>query len=102
MTRLMIAAELTERRFVQMKKYLAQFLGFRITGSETLPVNLTQRAVESISMLVADFAVVVAATIVETYLAHAALLVPRAPASSRRNQMAILRRNTSKVGLIER
>jgi hypothetical protein len=46
-------------------------------------------------VLVADFAVVVAAAIVETCLAHVALLVPRATASSRRDQMAILRRNTS-------
>jgi hypothetical protein len=96
---LMIAAELTQRRFVELKQNLAQFLGFGITGGETLSVNLTQRADESISVLVADFAVVVAVPIVETCLAHAALLVPRTTASTRRDQMAILRRNTSRLGL---
>jgi hypothetical protein len=60
-----------------MKKYLAQFLGFRITGCKALSVNLTHRADESVAVLVADFAVVVAVAIVETCLAHAALLVPR-------------------------
>jgi hypothetical protein len=47
-------------------------------------------------VLVADFAVVVAVAIVETCLAHAALLVPRTTASFRRDQMAILRCNTSR------
>ena len=69
---------------------MAQFLGIRITGSKTLSVNLTQRADEGVSVLVADFTVVVAVAIVETCLAHAALVVPRATASSRRDQMAIL------------
>jgi hypothetical protein len=46
-----------------LKENIAQFLGFRITGRKTLSVNLTQRADESISMLVADFAVVVAVAI---------------------------------------
>jgi hypothetical protein len=43
---------------------------------------------------------VVAVAIVETCLAHAALLVPRTTASSRRAQMAILRRSTSRLGLL--
>jgi hypothetical protein len=60
-----------------LKKNLAQFLGFGITGCETLSVNLAQRPDEGISVFVADFAVVVAVAIVETCLAHAALQVPR-------------------------
>jgi hypothetical protein len=72
-TGLMIAAELAQRRFIELKKNLAQFLGHRITGCKILFVNLTQRADEGVSVLVADFAVVVAVAIVETCLAHAAL-----------------------------
>src|SRR5450631_2668036 len=73
MTGLMIAAELTQRRFVQLNKDLAQFLSRRITGGKTLSLNLAQRADEGVAVLVADFAVVVAVAIVETCLAHAAL-----------------------------
>jgi hypothetical protein len=43
------------------------------TGCETLSVNLAQRADEGVSVLVADFAILVAMAIVETCLAHAAL-----------------------------
>src|ERR1700722_4702287 len=71
-----------------------------MTGGKTLSVDLAQCADEGVAVLVADFAVVVAVAIVETCLAHAALLVPRTTASSRRDQMAILRRNTSRLGLL--
>jgi hypothetical protein len=67
---LMIAAELAERRLVQPKQYLAQLLGFKIAGCETLSVNLTLRVDEGVSVFGADLAVLV----VETCLAHAALL----------------------------
>src|SRR6516162_6141406 len=70
---LMIAAELAHRRFVQLKQNFTQLLGFRITGCEALSVNLAQRADEGVSVLVADFAILVAVAIVETRLAHAAL-----------------------------
>jgi hypothetical protein len=33
----MIAAELAQRRFVQLMENIAQFFGFRITGRETCP-----------------------------------------------------------------
>jgi len=56
----MIAAELAHRRFVQLKQNFTQLLGFRITGCETLSVNLAQRADEGVPVLVADFAVLVA------------------------------------------
>src|ERR1700675_1981670 len=69
----MIEAALAQRRLVQLKQNLAQLLGFRIAGCETLPVNLTQRADEGVSVFAADFAVLVAVAIVETCLAHAAL-----------------------------
>jgi hypothetical protein len=48
-------------------------LGRRVASCKTLSVNLTQRADKGVSVLVADFAVVVAVAIVETCLAHAAL-----------------------------
>src|SRR6202171_1899303 len=70
---LMIAAELAQRRLVQLKQNLAQLLGFRIAGCETLSVNLTQRADHGCSVFAADFAILVAVAIVETRLAHAAL-----------------------------
>jgi len=69
----MIAAELAHRRFVQMKQNFTQLLGFRITGCEALSVNLAQRADEGVSVLVADFAILVAVAIVESCLAHATL-----------------------------
>jgi hypothetical protein len=69
----MIAAELAQRRFVQLKKNFAQLLGRGITGSKTLSVNLTQGADEGVAVLVAYFAVVVAVAIVETGFAHGAL-----------------------------
>ena len=53
---LMIAAELAQRRLVQLKQNLAQLLGFEIAGCETLPIHLSQRADEGVAVLVADFA----------------------------------------------
>ena len=41
-TDLMIAAELTDRRFVQLKQNFTQLLDFRITGCETSSANLAQ------------------------------------------------------------
>jgi hypothetical protein len=96
MAGLMIAAELTQRRFIQLKKNVAQFLDFGITGGEAPSINQAQRPDQAISVLVVDFAVVVAVAIVETCLAHAAaLLMPRATASSHRDQLATLRRNNT-------
>src|ERR1700692_959329 len=98
----MIAAELAQRRFVQLKKNLAQCLGFRMPGSETLSVNLTQRLDGRVSVFVADFTVVVAVAIIETCVAAGSLpcAFTQRP-SSCPDQMAILRRNlASKRGLI--
>lgn len=96
----MIAAELAQRRFVELKKNLAQCLGFRMPSGETLSVDLTQRADERVPVLMADFAVVIAVAIVETCFAHGALHYSCSlRASSRLDQMAILRRNRDiKVG----
>jgi hypothetical protein len=87
--RLMIAAELAQRCFVELKKNLAHFFGFRIIGCETLSVNLTQRADKSISMFVADFAVVVAVAIVETCLAHDVHRVPLQSRAMRVDQATV-------------
>ena len=73
MAGLMIAAELAQRRLVQLKQDFAQLLGRGITRSKTLSVNLAQRADEGVAVLVADFAVVVAVAIVETGFTHASL-----------------------------
>jgi hypothetical protein len=90
----MIAAELAQRRFVQLKKNLAQCLGFRMPSGETLSVNLTQRVDGRVSVFVADITVVVAVAIVETCAAHGALHCAYSErASSCLDQMAILRRN---------
>ncbi len=84
----MIAAKLAQRRLVQLKQNLAQLLGFRVTGCEALSVNLTQHADEGVSVLVADFVVLVAVAIVETGLDHAALHGAQGAASSRSGEMA--------------
>ena len=73
MAGLVIAAELAERRFVELRQDFAQLLGRGITGGKTLAINLAQRADERVAMLVADVTIVVAVAIVETGLAHAAL-----------------------------
>jgi hypothetical protein len=73
MAGLMIAAELAQRRLVQLEQNFAELLGFRIAGCEILSVNLTQRADEGVSMFAADFAILVAVAVVESCLAHAAL-----------------------------
>lgn len=54
-----IAAELAQRCLVQLKTNLAQLLGLRIPGCETLSVNLAQRADQGIAVLVADFTILV-------------------------------------------
>src|SRR5258708_31906272 len=78
---------------------LAELFGFRITCGETLSVNLAQRTDEGVSVLVADFAILVAVAIVETGLAHAALHCAHSPtASSRLNQMATNARSQPKPG----
>src|SRR5664279_3923516 len=73
MTGLVIAAELAQRRLVELKQDLAQCRGSRITGGETDPVDLAQRADQGVAVLVTDFTVLVAVAIVESRLAHAAL-----------------------------
>jgi hypothetical protein len=89
----MIAAELAQRSFVQLKKDLAQRLGFRMPGGETLSVDLTQCADGRVSVFVADFTVAVDVAIVETF-AHGALHCAYSlRASSCLDQMAILHRN---------
>src|SRR5260370_40595959 len=86
---LVIAPELAQRRLIQLKQNLAQFLGFRIAGREILSVNFPQRPDEGVSVFAADFAVLVPVGIVETCLAHAGSpLCPQQIASSRRAQMA--------------
>src|ERR1700682_887817 len=73
MAGLMIAAQLAQRRLVQLKQNIAELFAFRIAGGETLSVNLAQGADQGVAMLVVDFAILVAVAIVETGLAHAAL-----------------------------
>jgi len=70
----MIAAKLTQRRLVQLQQDLAQLVRFGVPGGETLPVNRAQRADEGVSVLAADFAILVAVAVVETWIAHATLL----------------------------
>jgi hypothetical protein len=70
----MIAAELAQRRFVQLMKNLAQLFGFRITGGETRSVNPTQRADKRVAVFAADFTILVAVVIVETCPAHLMVL----------------------------
>src|SRR5438874_11454390 len=55
MTGLVVAAKLTQRCLVQVKHNLAQFVGWGITGSKTLSVNLAQGADQGGAVLVADF-----------------------------------------------
>ena len=71
-----IAAELAERRLVQVKQNLAQLLGCGITGGKTLSVYLTQCADERGSVLVVDFAIVVKMAIAETRLLMLLSIVP--------------------------
>jgi len=61
MAGLVIAAELAQRRLVQLKQDIAQLLRRGITGGKAWSVNLAQRADKGIAVLVADFAAVVAA-----------------------------------------
>src|ERR1700751_770039 len=68
----MITAELAQGRLIQLEQNLAQLLRFRIASCETLPVNLTQRTDEGVSVFCADFAVGVAVATVGTCLAHPA------------------------------
>src|SRR5579863_6167719 len=76
MAGLVIAAELAERRLVELRQDFAQLLGRGIAGGKTLAINLAQGADEGVAMLVVDVTVVVGVAIVETGLAHAALHVP--------------------------
>src|ERR1700756_5426189 len=68
----MITAELAQGRLIQLEQNFAQLLRFRIASCETLPVNLTQRTDEGVSVFCADFAVGVAVA-VGTCLDHADL-----------------------------
>jgi hypothetical protein len=68
MTGLVVAAKLAQRCLVQVKKNIAQLVGWGITGGKTWPVNLAQGADGSGTVLVADFAILL--VVVETCLAH--------------------------------
>ena len=83
MAGLMIAAELAQGCLVQLNKNLAQFFCRRITGGKTLPVNLTQRADEGVSVLVADFAVVVAVPAFAYAALHGESILPPGPNGNR-------------------
>jgi hypothetical protein len=56
--------------------------------TKTLPVNFTQRADESVAVLAADFTILVAMAMVETWFAHAALPLPQ-PIVTRSRSIAI-------------
>jgi len=68
-----IAAELAQRRLVELKQDPVQLLGFRITGCEALSCKSYPTADEGVAVLVADFTIVIAVAIVQTCVAHAAL-----------------------------
>jgi hypothetical protein len=76
----MISAEPAQRYLTQFTQNLAHLVGFGIAGCKTRPINLPQCANQGVSVFTADFAIVVAVAIVETRLAHAALIV--SPAGS--------------------
>jgi hypothetical protein len=59
-----------------------------LSGCEALSVNLTQHADRGVTVLVADFAIVVAVAIVQTCLAQLLSTVAARDTSSRRAEMA--------------
>jgi hypothetical protein len=69
----MIATDLAQGGLVKLKHYLAQFRSSRIPGRKALAVNFTQRLDKGVAVLAADFAILVAMAMVETWFAHAAL-----------------------------
>src|SRR4051812_31558583 len=91
MTGLVVAAELAQRRLVQIKHDIAELVGWGIAGGKTLPVNLAQRADGGGAVLVADFTILLA--VVRTCLAHAALPCVGLEASSGWGGMAIVHCN---------
>jgi hypothetical protein len=101
MTGLVVAAKLAQRCLVQVKKNVAQLVGWGIAGGKTLPVNLAQCADRRGAVLVADFAIVVALAIVETCLTHAALPCACVETSSHPGEMAIVHRNRGLSGFVQ-
>src|SRR4051812_2213491 len=88
---LVIAAQLAQRRLVQLQHHLAQRPGLRMPGGVVLSVNLAQRLHGGGSVLAADVAVVMAT--VETCIAHGLLhWADSRRASSCPGQIAILHR----------
>src|ERR1700751_982263 len=83
----MITAELAQGRLIQLEQNLAQLLRFRIASCETLPVNLTQRTDEGVSVFCADLCFGFAVATVGTCLAPAALCC----APSRRHPPAAIK-----------
>src|SRR4051812_3328150 len=71
MAGLMVAAELPQRGFVELRQHLAQRPGVGMPGGVALSVNLAQRLHGGGSVLAADVAVVMAT--VETCIAHGVL-----------------------------
>src|SRR4051812_42576215 len=67
----MIAAQLAQRGFVQLRQNLAQGPGVGMPGAETLSIHLAQRLDGDGAVLGADGPVV--AAIVETGIAHGVL-----------------------------
>ena len=80
-----IAAELAQRRLVQLEQDLTYLFCFGIAGCEILPVDLSQRADENVSVFRTDFAITFAVAIVEPCLIHAAALRGQKPAASSRH-----------------
>jgi hypothetical protein len=94
MAGIMIAAESTQRRIIELKENVTQLLGWRITGGKTLSVNLAQR------IRVLPCLWLISPSWLRWRLSRPALLmvlsiVTGTKASSRRVKMAILRCNTA-------
>src|SRR5947199_7384889 len=64
MARFMVATELAQRSLIQYTQNFAELFGFRVTGRKPPPVNLAQGPDQCIAVLVADFAILVAMSIV--------------------------------------
>jgi hypothetical protein len=57
-----------ERRLIEIMQHVSQFFVARPPGSESGSIGLPQRAYERVAMLLADFAVLVSMTAVDTRL----------------------------------
>jgi hypothetical protein len=78
-----VAAQLAQRRLIQLEQDLTELGRIRIAGGKTLPVDLAQRADKRVAVLFTDPAILVPVAAIQAVFLHVSLPMRRLRALER-------------------